>query len=453
MDVERNELGESTPHYDDRENAELAADRLKQLVEDAEVIEFDKPAFQLYEDDGNWLWRLLDVDGRELTDSGDEYYSRDEAASAIPTLKEHAPDAELIEIDTAAFEVFRNSAQNWNWRLVTETGETIAQGRRMAESKQAARQAVDHFVERTLASEIVAMDRAAFHIHLNARDEWTWRFVRSDGEIFAMSSASYATQDEAEAAIDAFRGVSASADSVVVKEALIQIQQRNGDWDWRVVDRSRRSIVSSTEAKHDSRSNAVDEIENIRQHRGEIFGFNIDQATIIIRKDGEKWRWEIIDENWTVRAVSPDLYDSKQQAREVIERVRQVTPEADHFDFDRAAFETDETSDGWQWRLIDDNKQTMAKSADFYSSREQTTEAIEKIRPLVDDASVLEINSPVFEIYNNDDGWRWRLIDERESVLAKSTKAYSTPQDARDAMREVQEFGPTAPTTVANQAN
>ncbi|PSQ50782.1 hypothetical protein BRD15_01010 [Halobacteriales archaeon SW_6_65_15] len=181
----RDVVAESTKSFESRENAAEGVETAKEQALAAELIDFDEAAFQLYETDGEWRWRLIDEDGNVMADSGEEHGSRDDAAASMMTLKENAPDADLLEIETAAFELFHDEHGNWNWRLVDEGGETIAQGVSMHPSQDGAKQAMDRLVEKAEDTDSREMADPVFHVFADEDDEWWWRFVLPDATVAA----------------------------------------------------------------------------------------------------------------------------------------------------------------------------------------------------------------------------------------------------------------------------
>ncbi|MFB6311782.1 MAG: DUF1508 domain-containing protein, partial [Salinirussus sp.] len=141
---DREVRAESTEVYDSEEAASAVVDRVRTEAPDADLIEFENAAFQVYEaPEGAWRWRLIDEDGTVLADSGQgEYESRDDAMAAMTTLRENAPDAEHLEIENAAFELFEDD-RGWGFRLVDDVGETIADGTTRHDTEAGARSAMD----------------------------------------------------------------------------------------------------------------------------------------------------------------------------------------------------------------------------------------------------------------------------------------------------------------------
>lgn len=108
-----------------------------------------------------------------------------------------------------------------------------------------------------------------------------------------------------------------------------------------------------------------------------------------------------------------------------------------------------EPTAGWRWRLIDEDGNVLADSAEAVDTREDAEREVAAIKDELDEASILEIETAAFELHEADGVWRWRLIDETGNVLAESLTAYPSRREARDGMNRIQEHGPDAWTSVA----
>jgi uncharacterized protein YegP (UPF0339 family) len=117
-------LGDGGEGYDTRAAARRAVDAVQSIAPDAEVGE----AFEVYEDKGGeYRWRLFD--GEEIiADSGEGYTERNKAVRAVERVQGYAADADLLAIGSAAFEIYRDRADEWRWRLRHRNGEIIADG-------------------------------------------------------------------------------------------------------------------------------------------------------------------------------------------------------------------------------------------------------------------------------------------------------------------------------------
>lgn len=89
-------LAESHRTYDETADAEEAAEKATDLLEDAETAEVDGAYFVVYTDDGDMGWTLLSQQGRVLAVSGEVYGTREEAMDAIESVRTHASEAPLV---------------------------------------------------------------------------------------------------------------------------------------------------------------------------------------------------------------------------------------------------------------------------------------------------------------------------------------------------------------------
>jgi len=224
---DRDVVAASTEPHADAETATTAIERVRQQASEAELIEFENAAFQVYEaDSGEWRWRLIDEDGNVLADSGgEEHTSRGEAAEAMMTLKEQAPNAELLEIETAAFELFVDEDDEWGWRLIDEAGKLVAEDPSTHPTRGAARQAMNRLLE-YLDSDVRTMDRAIFQTY--ATEDWHWRFVMPSGDTVAVDGEDHPTRDELVDGLDDVRDAAATARRSTVGDVRAAVRQ------WRV---------------------------------------------------------------------------------------------------------------------------------------------------------------------------------------------------------------------------
>ncbi|WP_436344669.1 DUF1508 domain-containing protein [Natronorubrum sp. FCH18a] len=430
----------STEPHPNAETASEAIQRVREQASEADLIEFEHAAFQVYEaDSGEWRWRLIDEDGNVLADSGQEHTSRGEAAEAMMTLKEQAPDAELLEIETAAFELFVNEDDEWGWRLIDEAGKLVAEDPATHPTRGAARQAMNRLLEH-LDSDIRTMDRAIFQTY--AAEDWQWRFVLPSGETVAESGEAHPTRDELVDELDDVRHSAAAAHQHTIGDVAVQLYD-SGGWHWRLLDRDREEVADST-VTYDTRDEAMNGAESLKAHAVDAPIFAIEDAAIRLSGD-DGWTWELIDRERSVSASAVGAVSTKAAAMGAIEDVRQLAPMAGRVDFDVASFElVADEDERWQWRLIDEDGRTIASGSETHESTEAARAALEDVRELIEEASILEIDSVSFELHTaeEDDGWVWRLVDEYGSTMAESTRTYESRTDAREAMNDVKAHAP-----------
>ena len=444
---QRDVLARSTDSFESQADAEQAVEELRTQATVAELIEFEKAAFQLYEAGESWRWRLIDEDGNVMADSGQgDYSSKDDAASAMRTLKEHAPDADPLEIETAAFELYE-SAAGWNWRLVDPTGETIATGGAPHETRDDAHDAMVRLVDRVTETDSRTMTTATFQVYTDG-EEWHWRYVHPDGTILADGTTSFATRHEAEAVIDDLRAEANVAAVEPVGRFAVQLVSDDGNWRFRFIDAERKSIARS-DARFDSRDAAEDVVARIQEGAGAAVVYEVrDTAFVLSREDD--WSWRLLDEDHERLATGPTTYEERDDAEAALRRVRTLARDAELLDFEDAAFELHGDDEGWQWRLIDDTQAIIAAGTEGYASLDAAKDGIAAIKSEVTEASILEIDTAAFELHEAGGTWRWRLIDENGNELACSLGGYPDRRTAQEALNTVKAHAPEAVTSVGS---
>ncbi|WP_435551634.1 DUF1508 domain-containing protein [Natrinema sp. CGMCC1.2065] len=435
---DRDVVAASTEPHPDAESATDAIERVRQQASEAELIEFENAAFQVYEaDSGEWRWRLIDEDGNVLADSGAEHTSRGEAAEAMMTLKEQAPEAELLEIETAAFELFVNEDDEWGWRLIDEAGKLVAEDPATHPTRGAARQAMNRLLEH-LDSDVRTMDRAIFQPY--ATEDWHWRFVLPSGETVAVDGEAHPTRDELVDSLEDVRTAAVSARRHTIGDVSVQLYGTD-EWRFRLLDRDREEIADAT-VSYGDREAAMDGVEDLKRHAPDAPIFAIEDAAIRV-DDADGWSWELVDAERTVIAEAVDSEPDREALLEAIEEVRQLAPMAGRVDFDVASFElVADEEDRWQWRLIDEDGRTVATGSETHETADDARDALADVRGLIESASILEIDSVSFELHTAEDGWVWQLIDEYGATMAESTQTYENRTEAREAMNDVKAQAP-----------
>jgi uncharacterized protein YegP (UPF0339 family) len=132
--------------YESRHAAREAADTVGGSIADADRD--GGPAgdavVERYEDaGGQWRWRLRDADDAVLAEIGHGYDDEGGAEAAIERVREHAPDAALLDVGLASFELAEVGAGEWRWRLRHRNGSVVAESGQAYDSRTAAVEAVE----------------------------------------------------------------------------------------------------------------------------------------------------------------------------------------------------------------------------------------------------------------------------------------------------------------------
>ncbi|MEF8843715.1 MAG: DUF1508 domain-containing protein [Haloarculaceae archaeon] len=509
VDDERNVLAESTHPHDTAEAAEAAAEDVRGQVGEADLIEFDSAAFQLYESETEWRWRLIERDGQVVADSGEDYRTRDAAAAAIPRLKEHVPNAELIEVNNSAFELFRDD-DGWGWRLIDETGKDLATATSRHPTRRGARRALEAVTSLGPDADPLRLDGPTFQVHAveaatdggehEGADEpddsteahvvvdagpseagtteasdapetpipavrrvgtddtgeapdgsedatrWAWVFVDPSGEVLARGEGTHRSRDAAVAAVEDLQSYAGTAPVNVLGELTIRVHERGSAWSFDVVDRD-REVRGRSARRYDDSTTATDAAETYADAAAEATRFSIDRAVYRIDEveDGG-YTWRLVDPDRRSLVAAAGNFETREAATEALTRFRRDAAEAPVRDRGVPIYDVERAEDGWRWRLLDEDRELVARAGDSYPSREAAEAAMADARETFGEASVLELDGAAFELFETDDGrWRWRLIDEDGTPLATSFRAHGDRDDARSAMATVKQFAPDAP--------
>ncbi len=103
-----------------------------------------KATFELYEDNrGEYRWRLRHDNGNIIADSGEGYANRSGAREAIERIQSYAPEADVLDVGQAAFEIYEDAGGQYRWRLRHRNGNIVADSGEGYGSRSAAEDAVN----------------------------------------------------------------------------------------------------------------------------------------------------------------------------------------------------------------------------------------------------------------------------------------------------------------------
>jgi uncharacterized protein YegP (UPF0339 family) len=446
VDTGRTTVATSTDQYEDREACEAAVDRVRGLVEDADLLEFENAAFQLYEDAGNWRWRLIEEDGHVIADSGDEYTSRGDAASAIPRLKQNVPNAELLEVENAAFEIYReDDGEDWRWRLIDETGANLATSGDAHPSRPAARNALTPMRSHGPTAPTWAVDDPFVQV-FEGDERWHWRYVDTDGAVLGREAAAFESRDATHAAVEDVQAMVADSAAAVVGEVFVQVDRQGDRWLWRLRDRS-RDVLGRTTRSHDAEDAARDDATAFVDAAPQATVFDLEQPVFRLDSTDEGWRWRLLTADRDVLAESPDAYASRDEAGSAVRETRRLVTDAETVESGPVSYELVQEDAGWRWRLVAEDG-VVAHDADVHGTREAAERALGTVKGVVGQASILEIENAAFELHEGTAGWHWRLIDESGETVARSTAEYETRRSARQSLESVKQHAPSAGETI-----
>ncbi|MEZ3162363.1 HVO_2922 family protein [Halorubrum sp. RMP-47] len=124
----------------------------EEATEVDETAAASKATFELYADSADeYRWRLRHDNGNIIADGSEGYTDKRDASSGIESVQRNAPGAHVVDVSRdeeapddggsdATFELFRDKADEYRWRLRHDNGNIIADGGQGYASKQKAKQ-------------------------------------------------------------------------------------------------------------------------------------------------------------------------------------------------------------------------------------------------------------------------------------------------------------------------
>jgi uncharacterized protein YegP (UPF0339 family) len=200
--------------YSSRSGRDDGIEHVRHYVQSADYLRIDPAAFELYKDSaGDYRWRLLHENGNILADSGQGYASRQKASQGIDSVQANVP-----EDGNAEFEAYEDAEGNYRWRLRHDNGNIIADGGQGYASKSGAQDAVVRVREYAPEAYILDIGTAAFEIYEDAEGKWRWRLRHRNGNIMADSGQGYAERTGVEEAIHGVKRNAPNAEAEEVEE-------------------------------------------------------------------------------------------------------------------------------------------------------------------------------------------------------------------------------------------
>jgi len=179
------------------DGAQRSVDRVKSRAATADTLEYDPTGFEIYKDRAEeWRWRLRHKNGRILADSGEGYRSRSGAMNGIESVRRN--------VETGA-EIYEDSAGKWRWRLVVKNGRCIADSGQGYSSKQGATQAFGRVAEYAVEADMLKYTPAAFEVYADKRGEFRWRLRHKNGQILADGGEGYSSRQKVRQGLESVR--------------------------------------------------------------------------------------------------------------------------------------------------------------------------------------------------------------------------------------------------------
>jgi uncharacterized protein YegP (UPF0339 family) len=371
-------------------DAEL--DSLRAALADAEADEADLAA------------RVREL-RRELTGARDERETREEELDAV---RAALADAEADEADLAAelrelresrarFEVYEDRGGEHRWRLRHRNGNVIATSGEGYTRRHNARKGLASVRRNGLGAELVEVEteadlpeeapeppesQATFEVFADAGEEYRWRLRHRNGNVLADSGEGYATASNARRALRGVRETVGPADYLWFDPAGFETyRDKGGEYRWRLVHRNGNVIATGGEG-YATHGNARRAVRRLRER--------VDEFEREVYEDrGGEYRWRLRAANDEIVATSGEGYIERGGAETALERVRELTPEADTLEVGLATFEIfADAAEEYRWRLRHRNGNVLADCGEGYASRGGVRDAIESVKRHVPDAAL-----------------------------------------------------------------
>jgi len=203
-------LSDSGQGYTERREAEAAIERVKQRVGPAQYLRADPTAFEVYRDRADeWRWQLIHKNGTVLADSGEGYASRRGARAAVDRVRET-----IEEGDEDDFEVFEDRGGKHRWRLLADNGKIIADGGRGFSGERDARESIERVIGHSPDAAVLDVGMAAFEVFEDKGGKYRWRLRHRNGNIIADSAQGYTSRRNAFDGIESVKKNAPNAETV-----------------------------------------------------------------------------------------------------------------------------------------------------------------------------------------------------------------------------------------------
>jgi len=267
-----NIIADSAEGYSSKSKAKQGMESVRKNTAGAAVTEREEPPkdavvageeddtrakYELYEDrGGEWRWRLVAANGRIIADSAQGYDDKGSAEEAIERIRDNVGDADHLDITPAGFEVYKDKAREWRWRLIRQNGRIIADGGEGYTERNDAMEAVERVQELTGETEM----------YEDNEGDWRWRHVTSNGRTVADSAEGYSSENAAKEASERFESIAPEADTVKQGKTYFTVyKDRAKEWRWRLVAANGRIVADSGEG-YTERNDAVEALERVKSH-------------------------------------------------------------------------------------------------------------------------------------------------------------------------------------------
>jgi uncharacterized protein YegP (UPF0339 family) len=174
--------------YASRSGVEHSIDAIRGYVGPAEYLQPDPTAIEIYRDEEEkYRWRLIHKNGNILGGSGEGYASGSEVREAIDELRDR--------IDEADIEVYEDENGAFRWRLRGDE-QKVTFDSTGYESRHGAEGAVERVRMFLPEADLIDIGQAAFDVYEGEGGDQRWRLRHRNGQILANGTQGYASRTD-----------------------------------------------------------------------------------------------------------------------------------------------------------------------------------------------------------------------------------------------------------------
>lgn len=249
-------VGDAEPEPDDADEPTIA---VPSAGADAE----SNATFEYFEDEaGEHRWRLVHDNGNIIADSGQGYANRSNLDRALDRIRDHVAAADYLQIDPVAFEIYRDQAGEYRWRLLHENGNILAVSGQGYTSRSNARNGIES-VQQGIDEDD---DSAEFETYEDDAGEYRWRLRHRNGNVIATPGEGYSRKESCEDSIEGLREYAPDADVLDIEQAAFEIyEDQAGEYRWRLRHRNGNIVADSGEG-YTRRSSAEQGIDSLKRN-------------------------------------------------------------------------------------------------------------------------------------------------------------------------------------------
>jgi len=321
----------------ERERAEGAQAHLDRLHDSSAT-------FELYKDKASeWRWRLVHQNANIIATGGEGYASDRNARRGMASVKrnalgadviwhreEQAPDPEpepVLDDPQATFELYRDDADEYRWRLRHDNGEIIAAAARGFSSKSGARDGLESVRTHVGPADYLEFDPTAFEVYEDAAGEYRWRLVHRNGRILADSGEGYASRSNARRAVDTVTATAESAEVGADSGARFEVyEDAASEHRWRLVS-ANDEIIADCGQGYGDRSSATEAVERVQGYAPDADTLTVGEAAVEVYEDAAgEYRWRLRHRNGTILATGGEGYSERSGAVHGVNSVKRNAP-------------------------------------------------------------------------------------------------------------------------------